>query len=157
MLPNIVSCTTYGFKGSFSEFELQGIKARLIGGQRSAAARGALKMLLPIGLAYDHMEQIVFDPDRSIVDAIRLVFDSFRRKGSAMAVVKWMHRENIVLPSRPRTGPTRGELRWALPSFAQVGRILRNPRYAGAFVYGRTRVERRGDGTESHPVVPTHL
>ena len=43
-------------------------------------------MLLPIGLAYDHMEQIVFDPDRSIVDAIRLVFDSFRRKGSAMAV-----------------------------------------------------------------------
>ena len=143
-----------GFKGSFSEFELQGIKARLIGGQRSAAARGALKMLLPIGLAYDHMDQIVFNPDRSIVDAIRLVFDSFRRKGSAMAVVKWMHRENIVLPSRPRTGPTRGELRWALPSFAQVGRILRNPRYAGAFVYGRTRVERHGDGSESHPVVP---
>ena len=80
MLPDIAGCTTYGFKGSFSEFELQGIKARLIGGQRSAAARGALKMLLPIGLAYDHMDQIVFNPDRSIVDAIRLVFDSFRRR-----------------------------------------------------------------------------
>ena len=70
VLPNIVSCTTYGFKGSFSEFELQGIKARLLGGQRSAAARGALKMLLPIGLAYDHNDEVVFDPDRSIVDAI---------------------------------------------------------------------------------------
>ena len=51
-----------GFKGSFSEFELQGIKARLLGGQRSAAARGALKMLLPIGLAYDHNNEVVFDP-----------------------------------------------------------------------------------------------
>ena len=143
-----------GFKGSFSEFELQGIKARLLGGQRSAAARGALKMLLPIGLAYDHNDEVVFDPDRSIVDAIRQVFESFRRRGSAMAVVKWMHRENITLPSRPRRGPTRGELRWALPSFAQVGRILKNPRYAGAFVYGRNRVQRRGDGTGRVRVVP---
>ncbi|MCY4469058.1 MAG: recombinase family protein, partial [Thiotrichales bacterium] len=138
----------------FSEFELQGIKARLLGGQRSAAARGALKMLLPIGLAYDHNDEVAFDPDRSIVDAIGQVFESFRRRGSAMAVVKWMHRENIALPSRPRTGPTRGELRWALPSFAQVGRILRNPRYAGAFVYGRNRIQRRGDGTGRVRVVP---
>ena len=143
-----------GFKGSFSEFEPQGIKARLLGGQRSAAARGALKMLLPIGLAYDHNDEVVFDPDRSTVDAIGQVFESFRRRGSAMAVVKWMHRENITLPSRPRRGPTRGELRWALPSFAQVGRILKNPRYAGAFVYGRNRVQRRGDGTGRVRVVP---
>ena len=71
-----------------------------------------------------------------------------------MAVVKWMHRENITLPSRPRRGPTRGELRWALPSFAQVGRILKNPRYAGAFVYGRNRVQRRGDGTGRVRVLP---
>ena len=28
-----------GFKGAMSEFELQGIQARMIGGQRSAAAR----------------------------------------------------------------------------------------------------------------------
>ena len=143
-----------GFKGSFSEFELQGIKARLLGGQRSAAARGALKMLLPIGLAYDHNDEVVFDPDQSIVDAIGQVFESFRRRGSAMAVVKWMHRENIALPSRPRSGPTRGELRWALPSFAQVGRILRTPRYAGAFVYGRHRTQHRGDGTGRVRVVP---
>ena len=141
-------------KGTMSEFELQGIKARLLGGQRSAAARGALKMLLPIGLAYDHDDEVMFDPDRSIVDAIRQVFESFRRRGSAMAVVKWMHRERIALPSRPRSGSTRGELRWALPSFAQVGRILRNPRYAGAFVYGRSRVQHRGDGTGRVRVVP---
>ena len=71
-----------------------------------------------------------------------------------MAVVKWMHRENITLPSRPRRGLTRGELRWAFPSIAQVGRILRNPRYARAFVYGRNRVQRLGDGTSRVRVVP---
>ena len=136
-----------GVKGTLSEFELQGIKARMVGGQRSAAARGALKMRLPVGLDYNDRDEVMFDGDRSVVDAIRLVFDSFGRMGSAMAVVKWMHRENIELPARPRSGPANGELRWALPRVPQVGRILRNPRYAGAFVYGRRRVERQADGT----------
>ncbi len=143
-----------GVKGTLSEFELQGIKARLVGGQRSAAARGALKMRLPVGLAYNDKDEVVFDPDRSVVDAIRLVFDSFRRMGSAMAVVKWMHRENIELPARPRSGPAYGELRWALPRVAQIARIVGNPRYAGAFVYGRTHVQRRADGTARCRVVP---
>ena len=145
-----------GVKGTLSEFELQGIKARLVGGQRSAAARGALKMRLPVGLAYNDKDEVVFDADRSVIDAIRLVFDSFRRMRSAMAVVKWMHRENIKLPSRPRSGPAHGELRWALPRVPQVTRILRNPRYAGAYrlrpdacraAGGRDRkIARRADG-----------
>lgn len=143
-----------GFKGTISEFELQGIKARLLGGQRSAAARGALKVPLPIGLAYNDRDEVVFDPDQSIVDAVGGVFDSFRRLGSAMAVVKWMHRENIVFPSRPRNGPGRGRLCWALPNFAQIRRLLHNPRYAGAFVYGRTRTEVRGNGTVRYHRVP---
>ena len=84
-----------GMKGTMSEFELLGIKARLLGGQRNAAARGALKIRLPTGLAYNDKNEVVFDPDRSVVDAIRLVFDSFRRLGSAKGVAKWMQRENI--------------------------------------------------------------
>ena len=126
----------------------------LVGGQRSAAARGALKMRLAVGLAYNDKDEVVFDPDRSVFDAIRLVFDRFRRMGSAMAVVKWMHRENIELPARPRSGPANGELRWALPRVPQVTRIVRNPRYAGAYVYGQTHVERRADGTGRLRVVP---
>ena len=68
-------------------------------------------------------------------------------------------RPDQVRPRQPKHGipdttPTRGELHWALPSFSRVGRILRSPRYAGAFVYGRTRVERQVDGTERHRVVP---
>ena len=143
-----------GVKGTLSEFGLQGITARLPGGQRSAAARGALKMPLPIGLACNDRNEAALDPDRSVVDAVRPVFDGFRRRGSAMAAVKWMHRENIALPSRPLRGPTRGGLRRALPGFAQVGRILRNPRYAGASVHGRHRSRRNSDGTATHRRVP---
>ncbi len=143
-----------GVKGTLSEFELQGIRARLVGGQRNAAARGALKVRLPVGLDYNDRDEVVFDADRSVIDAIRLVFDSFRRMGSAMAVTKWMHRENVKLPARPRCGPANGELRWGLPRVPQVTRILRNPRYAGAYVYGQTHVERRADGTGRCRVVP---
>ena len=136
-----------GFKGTISEFELQEIRARMVGGQRSAARRGALKLSLPIGLAYNEHDEVVFDSDRSVVDAIGLVFETFRRKGSAMAVVKWMHQQNIALPSRPSCGPCRGQVRWNLPSGGQVVYILKNPRYAGTYAYGKTTSERRIDGT----------
>ena len=143
-----------GFKGTISEFELLGIRERMIGGQLSAARRGALKLKLPIGLVYNERDEVVFDSDRSVVDAIEQVFKLFRRKGSGLAVVKWMWQENIHLPSRPHAGPCRGQLRWNLPSHAQVLRILKNPRYAGTYVYGRTRGERGIDGSTRSRVVP---
>ena len=153
-LAHITSCTTYGLKGTMSEFELLGIRARLLGGQRSAAERGALKLPLPVGLAYNDKDEVVFDPDRSVVEAIGLVFERFRRMSSAMAVVKSMHREHIELPGRPRSGLFYGDLRWALPRAAQITRILNNPRYAGAYVYGQTQVARQADGTATSRVVP---
>jgi len=41
-----------GMKGHLSEYELRGIRARMIGGQRSKASRGELKVPLPIGFVY---------------------------------------------------------------------------------------------------------
>ena len=134
-------------KGTLSEFELAGIRARLLGGQRSKAARGELRVPLPIGLAYDDQGQIAFDPDRQVVEAIRVVFTAFRDKGSAMQVVKWFRAENIRLPTRASSGPCRGLVRWSLPDHARIRRILKNPSYAGAFTYGKTRTLRQADGS----------
>lgn len=144
-----------GFKGAISEFELQGIKARLVGGQRSKARRGELKLGLPIGLAYDAAGAVVLDSNPAIAGALRAVFDTFRRKGSASATVQWLRQEGITLPSRPPHGPNRGQVRWRLPSCGQVCQILRNPRYAGAFVYGRTASQRQTDGTVVIRSVPS--
>lgn len=136
-----------GFKGAISEFELQGIKARLVGGQRSKARRGELKLGLPIGLVYDPAGAVALDSNPAIVGALRAVFDTFRRKGSASATVQWLRQEGIMLPSRSPHGPNRGEIRWRLPNCGQVCQVLRNPRYAGAFVYGRTASQRQTNGT----------
>ena len=141
-------------KGTISEYELEGIKARLIGGQRSKAARGELRIPLPIGLDYDEDGKVALDGDQQIVAAIGLVFQAFRDKGSAMAAAKWFRAEGLRLPSRPRMGPARGELRWSLPDHSRLRRILKNPRYAGAFSYGRTTQRRQADGSLQHATLP---
>ena len=137
-----MGCPTYGLKGALSEYELQGIRARLIGGQRSKAQRGELRMRLPIGLVYTDTGEIDFDPDRAIVEAIELVFATFRRLGSAMQTLKWFRKNAIALPSRPYR--MNGQVHWSAPNHSQIQRMIRNPRYAGCFAYGRTR-------TRSHP------
>ncbi len=138
-----------GIKGTISEFELLGIRERMLGGLKNAARRGELKLNLPIGLMYDDQQQVVLDPDRSIVDAIAGVFASYRRLGSISMVVGWMHRQQLLFPTRPSRAnhPAGGTLRWSLPSFSQIRAVLLNPRYAGAYVYGQRRMERRPDGT----------
>ena len=99
-----------GLKRQLSEYELRGIRERMVGGQRSKALRGELKLLLPIGLVYTNADRIVMDPDQSITEAIDLVFNTFRRLGSAMQATKWFPRQGIRLPSRPRTG--KGKVHW---------------------------------------------
>ena len=139
-----------GMKGALSAYELQGIRARLVGGQRSKAQRGELRMALPIGLVYkdDRSCDIYFDPDRAIVEAIELAFTTFRRLGSVMQTVKWFRKNSIPLPSRP--SHMRGKVRWSAANHCQVGRIIHNPRYAGCYVYGRTSTRKRLDGTAQH-------
>ena len=133
-----------GFKGALSEYEMQSIRARLLGGQRSKARRAELKMRLPLGLTYNHRDEVVLDPDRAVVEAISLVFATFRRTGSAMQTLKWFRKNAVTLPSRPYR--LHGELMWSVPNHSHILFILHNPRYAGCFVYGRSRTRKLPDG-----------
>ena len=133
-----------GLKGTMSEAELHVLKARLLGGQRNKARRGELEMGLPIGLAYDAAGAVVLDPDQQIQQSIRLLFDTFREVGSATAVVRRFLREGIRFPRRIRRGIGKGDLVWGTIEHCRVIQILHNPRYAGAYVYGRTRRSAQG-------------
>ena len=128
-----------GLKGTMSEAELHFIRARLRGGQLSKARRGELVMALPVGLMTDPAGKVVLDPDAGVQHAISHLFATFARTGSARAVVQAFTAEGLLFPLRVRTGAHRGELAWAPLRHWRVLRTLHNPRYAGAFVYGRRR------------------
>ena len=142
-----------GLKGAMSEAELHMMRARLRGGVLNAARRGELKIPLPVGLVYDPLGQVVLDPDPQVQHSLRLLFDTFTRTGSANATVKHFNKEKLLFPHRPYGGPHKGELHWKPLRFARALRALHNPRYAGAFAFGRSRSRRRpGGGVETRSV-----
>lgn len=131
-----------GLKGTMSEAELHLIRARLDGGLRSKAERGELRLALPIGLDRADDNRILLSPDEQVRHAIERVFCLWRRLGSARQVVMELVAEDQKLPRRT-VGQRR--IRWARASYGAVHDLLTNPAYAGAFVFGRTRTEKRVD------------
>ena len=60
--------------------------------------------------------------------------------------MKHFREQGLRFPRRPRTGPHKGELLWESLRHWRVLRVLHNPRYAGAFCFGRTRTRKRPGG-----------
>ena len=143
-----------GLKGQMSEAELHLLKARLRGGQLTKARRGELVMPLPAGLVYDTAGRVVLDPDQGVRDAIACLFATFARTGSARATVKAFAAEGLTFPSRVQTGPNKGTLGWFPLRHHRVLQVLHNPRYAGAFAYGRRRQRRQPDGRTRYSLQP---
>ena len=70
---------------------------------------------------------------------LRLVFAKFRELGSAKAVTRYLRHAGLALPVRPVARPAPHEVVWRPADNPQVLGILKNPAYAGAYVYGRRR------------------
>jgi DNA invertase Pin-like site-specific DNA recombinase len=123
-----------GLKGAMSEAELFVMRARLQGGIRNYARRGALKLTLPIGLCYTEGEAIALDPDLQIQASLREVFRSFEHTGSACATVRHFRHHHVLFPRRVRCGAHQGEIAWGNRPHHDVLRVLHHPAYAGAYV-----------------------
>src|SRR6266436_755569 len=143
-----------GMKGTMSEAELHILRARLRGGILNQAQRAALKLQLPVGLVYVEDETIHLDPDAQVQHALRVLFATFKRTGSAWATVKYFRDQHLLFPHRIRTGPHAGTIHWSALTHNGVLKILRNPRYAGAFCYGRTHTSKGLDGSLHVETVP---
>lgn len=143
-----------GLKGAMSEAELHVLRARLIGGQRAKASRGELEMKLPIGLVHDPTGKVVLDPDLQVQAAVRTFFETFRRTGSATSTVRSFREQGLLFPRRVSSGPHQGEVAWGPLLHWRALRALKNPRYAGAFVYGRSQARRKPDGKEVRTLLP---
>ena len=138
-----------GMKGTMSEAELHILRARLDGGIRNKAARGELRRGLPVGLVWGEGDgEILLHPDEAVVGVIAAIFEQFPIRGSARGVWLWLREQGLKLPLAPVgyvTVSDGGELTWVEPTYHAVHNILTHPAYAGAYTYGRTRVERYVD------------
>jgi DNA invertase Pin-like site-specific DNA recombinase len=143
-----------GMKGQMSEAELHFIKARLRGGVLSKARRGELVTPLPVGLVHDAASHVVPDPDTAVQHALRHLFDTFAATGSASACVKTFREAGLLFPWRHLKGPRKDELDWKPLQHHTVLRVLHNPRYAGAFTYGRYRHHKLPSGKWSATLLP---
>jgi DNA invertase Pin-like site-specific DNA recombinase len=127
-----------GIKGTLSVVELKVLRQRLQAGQESKARRGELLKRLPVGYVKDGAGKVLLHPDRRVCEAIRLVFAKFRELWSVRQTFRWFRDHDVELPANPIRGT---RLIWKVPSQSLVADILRNPFYAGAYVWGRRPTE----------------
>jgi DNA invertase Pin-like site-specific DNA recombinase len=134
-----------GLKGTMSEAELHIIKARLRGGILNKARRGEFRCPLPTGLIYDPSGNVALDPDMQIRETIAHFFETFVRVGSAAQTVKAFRKEGLLFPSRLHNSQTV----FRPLTISTAIRALHNPRYAGAYAYGRRQFRRSIDGKKT--------
>ena len=139
-----------GLKGTLSEAELHVLRARLRGGILNKAARGELGLSLPVGLTYDLIDKVCLDPDTQVQASIKLVFELFGSTGSALATVRAFRARGLKFPTRTLKGGSKAfgsksQTLWKELTHSRVLTVLHNPRYTGAFAYGRS--QHRKDAT----------
>jgi len=128
-----------GLKGMMSEAELHFIRARLQGGKLNKAHKGQLRFPLPVGFCYDEDGRTVVDPDEQVRATLRLLFETFQQTGSAYAVARQFGTRALKFPKRAYGGVWNAKLIWGRLTYSRVLGVLKNPSYAGAYVYGRYR------------------
>jgi DNA invertase Pin-like site-specific DNA recombinase len=130
-----------GLKGTMSEVELTTMRHRLERGKLHKAERGELILTVPCGYLKLPGGEVIFDPDEQVRATVQLVFDKFAELGSFGKLYRYLRQHKICMGCRVHRGPRRGELVWRPCSRALLGRLLHHPMYAGAYAYGRRRVD----------------
>jgi len=125
-------------KGTISEMEVATFRERAHAALRQKAERGALVQRVPIGYVKGSDDRIEKDPDARIGSTIDLIFRKFAELGSVRQVFFWLDQQQIQLPIA--RGPEAvHEIVWQPARYHAVLSVLKNPAYAGAYAYGRSK------------------
>jgi DNA invertase Pin-like site-specific DNA recombinase len=130
-----------GLKGTMSEVELTTMRNRLERGKLHKAERGELILTVPCGYLKLPNGEVILDADEQVRATVHLLFAKFAELGSFGKVYRYLRQNKIGVGCRVQQGPRRGELVWRPVSRALLGRMLHHPIYAGAYSYGRRRVD----------------
>src|SRR5580698_4509159 len=135
-----------GMKGTISEMEVASFRERAQAALLQKAQRGALVRRVPIGYVKGSDDRIEKDPDARVRATIDLIFRKFAELGSVRQVYFWLDRQHIQLPVVRGTDEARAVV-WLPARYHAVLSVLKNPVYAGAYAYGRSKtVVRLEDG-----------
>ena len=127
-----------GMKGTISEMEVASFRERAHAALRQKAERGALVQRVPIGYVKGSDDRIEKDPDARIGYTINLIFRKFAELGSVRQVFFWLDQQQIQLPIARGPEAVR-EIVWQPARYHAVLSVLKNPVYAGAYAYGRSK------------------
>lgn len=104
---------------------------------RAKAQRGELRISVPVGYVWHREVGLGFDPDARLQEAIRLIFERFRTLGSARQAFLSLAGDGVHFP-RPSDGKKMVSFDWTPIRYRNVISVLKNPFYAGAYVYGKS-------------------
>src|SRR5882724_7931446 len=127
-----------GMKGTISEMEVASFRERAHSALLQKAQRGALVRRVPIGYIKGPEDRIEKDPDARVRAAIDLIFCKFAELGSARQAYFWLDQQQIELPVARGPEDAR-EIVWRPARYHAVHSVLKNPLYAGAYAYGRSK------------------
>lgn len=126
-----------GLKGSLSEYELDLLRQRSLEARWQKARRGELVQVRPVGFVNSADGRLEMDPDLRVQRAVKLIFDKFFELGSARQVLMWFIDAGLQVPTR-RYESGGWVTHWKRPAYRMIIRVLADPTYAGAYVFGRT-------------------
>lgn len=126
-----------GMKGSISEFELGVLRTRMLDAAKAKARRGELRLSVPFGYIWHREAGLGLDPDLRLQEVIRLIFTRFSELGSARQVLLSMTADQIHFP-RPSDEGRMTNFKWLPIRYHNVISVLKNPFYAGVYVYGKS-------------------
>ena len=132
-----------GLQGTMSEAELHIMQQRLRQGLLNKARRGDLTFPVPMGYVRQPSGEVILDPDEQVQEVVQLMFRKFEELGTINAVLHYLVAHQIQVGIRLQSGPGKGTLVWRRPNRNMLQTLFKHPIYAGAYAYGRRRIDPR--------------
>jgi DNA invertase Pin-like site-specific DNA recombinase len=138
---------------SFAQYENKKRSEHMTKARMAKARQGSVVSLLPVG--WIKTADGKYDCDPAVKDAISAIVDTFMKVRSIRKTLKALTQAGIKVPAKPGR-----QLTFAKPTLANIRRILINPAYSGAYIYGKTESKRGGPvlatGQSPRVKVPEH-
>jgi excisionase family DNA binding protein len=131
-----------GIKGTISEMEVATFRERAQAALEQKAQRGELFRRVAIGYVRTPDDRIEKDPDERVRAAIDLVFGKFAEVGSVRQLYFWLCQQQNKVPAIAGAGSEQ-HIVWQPPRYHTLLSLMKNPIYAGAYAYGRTKASVR--------------